>query len=131
VDAASGEGTENVIFTVTPGGGVMRRHTARADDRIVDMGWSADGKFLVYRLVRRSKSWFELVDIDGGTNYAAPLAITKEVSDGNRITYSPEMSTAARYGSGDTVYFALFDLGITAQGTPTIWTVDVSSAVQP
>jgi Tol biopolymer transport system component len=131
VDAASGEGVENVIFTVTPGGSVMRRHAASVDDRIVDMGWSADGKFLVYRLVRRGRSWFELIDIDGGTNYAAPLAITKSASDGKRTTYSPEMSVAARYGTGETVYFALFDLGITAQGTPTIWTLDVSAAVQP
>jgi hypothetical protein len=72
-----------------------------------------------------------LIDIDGGTNYAAPLAITKSASDGKRTTYSPEMSVAARYGTGETVYFALFDLGITAQGTPTIWTLDVSAAVQP
>jgi len=131
VKAASGEGSENVIFAVTPGGSAMLRHTARVDDRIMDMGWSADGKFLVYRLIRRAESWFELIDIDGGTNYAAPLAITKAASDGNRITYTPEMSTAARYGSGDTVYFALFDLGITSQGSPTIWTLDVSAAVQP
>ncbi|MGD8414142.1 MAG: hypothetical protein PVF33_07910 [Candidatus Latescibacterota bacterium] len=131
VDAASGEGVENAIFTVTTAGTVTRRHTARADDRVFDMGWSNDGKFLVYRLVRRSNSWLKLLDVDGGTNLTAPLSLIGEVSDGNRATYSLEMSTAARYGTGNTVYYALFDLDITAQGTPTIWTLDVTSVVQP
>jgi hypothetical protein len=131
VESSTGEGRDNVIFTVTPGGVATLRHRARKEDRIVDMGWSADGKFLVYRLVRGPESWLELMDVDGGTNYPAPLPITKAALDGLREVYAPEMSNAVRYGTGEIIYFILFDTNLTVSGTPTIWTLDISDAVQP
>lgn len=131
VDALSGEGVDNAVFTVTPGGTASLRHRAGADERVADLGWSSDGKFLVFRKVRRFESWIELLDVDGGTNLAAPLPLTRAASDGQRVTYAAEMSTAVRFGSGGIVYFALFDTAITPQGSPTIWTLDVSSVVQP
>lgn len=131
VESSTGEGVDNVIFTVTPTGVATLRHRARQDDRILDMGWSADGKFLVYRLVRGAESWLKLIDIDGGTSYPVPLAITKAAADGLRGIYAAEMSSAVRYGSGDIIYFIIFDENLTASGTPTIWTLDVSVAVQP
>jgi Tol biopolymer transport system component len=131
VEASDGEGVENVIYTVTPAGAATLRHRAREDDRLLDMGWSADAKFLVYRLVRGSESWLELLDIDGGIGLSGPLPITKAVSDGMRALYSAEMSNAVRFGTGDTVYYILFDGSLTPSDTPTIWTLDVSSAVQP
>jgi len=131
VESQSGEGVENALFTVTPGGVATLRHRAREGDRILDMGWSPDGKFLAYRLIRGAQSWLELADIDGGTSYPAPLPVTKAASDGMRGLYSAEMSNAVRYGSGDVLYFILFDTNSAASGTPTIWTLDVSVAVQP
>ena len=131
VESSTGEGVDNVIFTVTPGGVATLRHRARQEDRIVDMGWSADGKFLVYRLVRGAESWLELTDIDGGTNFPVPLPITKAAADGLRGAYAAEMSNAVRYGTGNIIYFTVFDADLTASGTPTIWTLDVSATVQP
>jgi Tol biopolymer transport system component len=131
VTSTDGVSKQNALFTVTPTGTPTERHRARVNDGILDLGWSPDGKFLVFRLVRRGESWIELVDIDGGTNYPAPLAVTKAAPDGMRAAYSEEMSTASRYGSGDNVYFLLFDPELAGNSSPTIWTLDVSAAVQP
>lgn len=130
---ADGGGNDDVdaIFTVTAAGVATRRHSARVGDLIVDLEWSHDGKFVLYRVIRFTESWFELLDIDGGTNFTEPVAISPSLDIGWRGDYASQMSTASAYGPDNVVRNILFDANLSASGTPTIWSLDLTPAVQP
>jgi hypothetical protein len=100
-------------------------------DRIVDMVWSPDSRFLVYRVIRGAQSWFELLDIDGGTVWTRPVVVTATVGIGTRGTFAAEMSTAARYSAQNIVHYIQFDVLLAPNESPTIWTLDISGAVNP
>jgi Tol biopolymer transport system component len=120
----------NALFTVTTGGTATHRHTVIAGDRIVDLGWSPNGQFMVYRVVRATQSWFELIDIDAGTDFLAPVVITPTQTLGNRASYAAEMNTATHVGTSgaDTiVYMLLFGDEV----TPAISTLNITGALQP
>jgi Tol biopolymer transport system component len=121
----------NALFTVTPSGVVTQRHTAMPGDRIVDLAWSPDGQFMLYRLIRGTGSWFELIDIDAGTDLLAPIVITQTGPLGNRSTYAAEMRTNSQIGvnlSGDTVAYMLVFGDVV---TPSVSMLDVTGTMQP
>jgi Tol biopolymer transport system component len=123
----SGGPIVNAIYTVTLGGSPTLRHTTIEEgDQILDMAWSPDRQFMVYRTLRGAQCWFELIDIDGGTGLQAPLVLTASNPVGTRSSYAARMATNARYETGNIVYMLWFN------GTsPSITTLDVSNIVNP
>jgi len=131
INSPSAGGTVNAVFTSTPSGVVSKKYEAIMGDRIVDMVWSPDSRFLVYRVVRGGQAWFELLDIDGGTVWTRPVVVTATVGIGIRSTFAAEMSTAARYSAENIVHYIQFDVLLEPDNSPTIWTLDISGAVNP
>jgi Tol biopolymer transport system component len=131
INSVEAGGTVNAIFTSTPSGVATKKYEAIMGDRIIDMVWAPDSRFLVYRVVRGSLSWFELFDVDGGTVWTGPVVITSTVGIGSRNAYAAEMSTAARYSAQNVVYYIQFDDTLVPSASPSIWTLDISGAVTP
>ncbi len=117
-DAASSE-----LYTVPIDGSPQLRHTSHPGDKIVDVTWSPDGEFIVYRVIRIDQAWFELIDIDGGTDFLATVVLSATAPLGDRSSYAAQMSTDSAYGSGDVVYMLFFE-GL----SPRLSTLDISGA---
>jgi Tol biopolymer transport system component len=129
-EQGSGDDTD-AIFTVTAAGVATRRHSALVGDAIVDLAWSPDDKFVVYRLIRIVDSWLELMDVDGGTTLTTPVSVTSSCDIGARGSYAAAMSTAPAWGTDNVLKYILFDTSLDPSGTPTIWSLDIANAVQP
>lgn len=131
INSVSAGGTVNAVFTSTPSGVATKKYEAIMGDRIVDMVWSPDSRYLVYRVIRGNLSWFELLDIDAGTAWTGPVVVTSTVGIGTRNAYAAKMSTAARYPADNIIHYIQFDDTLTPSASPTIWTLDISGAVNP
>lgn len=115
--------TGSKVQLVALGGVATSRHTAVSGDALVDLTWSPNGDFLFYRAQRGSGSWFELLDIDAGTNYTTSVVITPTDPVGSRPDYAGVCSTASAWAADNVVYMLLFG-GTTAS----IAAVDISGA---
>jgi hypothetical protein len=120
--------TKNGLFLVDPGAASSNLwHTGTTSgDRIYDLTWSPDGSFLVYRTVRDGNdSWFELIDIDGGTSYLGPIVLSASIAVGNRGSYAAAMSTRPAYDATNVVYGLIFD-----GPSPAIGTLNITGTVR-
>jgi len=115
--------TSSNLYLVTLGGVANHRHTAVSGDAIVDLTWSPNGDFLVYRVQRGSNSWFELLDIAAGTNFTTSVVITPTAAVGARPDYANVCSTASAWAAEDILYMLLF-----GGRTASIASVDISGA---
>jgi dipeptidyl aminopeptidase/acylaminoacyl peptidase len=120
-----GEAASTELYTVPIDGSPQLRHTSHTGDQIVDVTWSPDGEFIVFRVIRIDVAWFELIDIDGGTDFLTTVVLSASGDLGDRSSYAAQMSTDSAYGSGDVVYLLFFN-GL----SPRLSTLDISGAVQ-
>ena len=120
-----GEPASSELYTVPIDGSPQLRHTSHPGDGIVDVTWSPDAEFIVYRVIRGDEAWFELIDIDGGTDFLETVVLSARAQLGDRSSYAAQMSTDSAYGSGDVVYMLFFD-GL----SPRLSTLDISGATQ-
>jgi Tol biopolymer transport system component len=120
-----GEPSSSELFTIPIDGSPQLRHVSHAGDQIVDVTWSPDGEFIVYRAIRIDQSWFELIDIDGGTDFLASVVLSGRAPLGNRSSFADQMSTDCAYSPANVVYMLFFD-GF----SPKLSALDISGATQ-
>jgi len=122
-------GRINALYTVSYDGSVTLRTVAEKDsDRIQDMAWSPDDAFIVNRLTRSDRSWFQLIDIDAGTDLTEPLGISAKRKVGDRHVYAGLMSTNARYyEKSDSVFVYMLHFN---RDTPSISTLNLSGVTR-
>jgi tricorn protease len=117
--AFTGEAQGNVdVYVMPAAGGPARRLTYHpGPDRVV--GWTPDGKQVLFRSVRHSYDWFPqlfTVGLDGGLPTALPLPMAYQGSyspDGSHIAYvplTPAFDSWKRYRGGRATPIWLADL---------------------
>lgn len=114
------------IVTVTTAGVVTERVSTLIGDIAHDLAFSPDEKWLLYRVTRGSGSWFNVADVGAGI-LSAPVPVTATDPVGDSDKYRSAMSLRPSWSGTNIMIYPSF--GTSSNGTPGIWTRDLSGLV--
>ena len=100
-------------------------YESQPGDIILDIAWSRDSNFLIYRVRRSSSIWYELYDHGGSTGLTQPVIITSAFAQGSLDDYLDLMSTRPAWSAAGEVFFLLF-----GSSTPGLYRLDLSGVIQ-
>jgi WD40 repeat protein len=114
------------IVTVTTAGVATERVNTLIGDIARDLTFSPDGKWLLYRVTRGGGSWFNAADVGAGV-LSEPVPVTATDPVGDVDKYRAAMSLRPSWTSTNLMIYPSF--GTSSNGTPGIWTRDLSGLV--